>query len=96
MIEHIRNKIQAGLFEFWVSGISRGEHPFDTRIWVFCRLTIQIRGYHAPKSALTPRNPKEPEFSKHIQCSYPSRPLLKIVTLYEPNPAQWADFRVRV
>ncbi len=50
MIEHIRNKIQAGLFEF----------------------------------------------SKHIQCSYPSRPLLKIVTLYEPNPAQWADFRVRV
>lgn len=25
----------------------------------------------------------------HIQCSYPSRPLLKIITLYEPNPQQW-------
>jgi hypothetical protein len=22
----------------------------------------------------------------HIQCSYPSRPLLKIITLYEPRP----------
>ena len=22
----------------------------------------------------------------HIQCSYPSRPLVKIITLYEPDP----------
>ena len=22
----------------------------------------------------------------HIQCSYPSRPLIKIITLYEPDP----------
>jgi Domain of unknown function (DUF4258) len=25
----------------------------------------------------------------HIQCSYPSRPLLKIITLYQPDPAIW-------
>jgi hypothetical protein len=31
----------------------------------------------------------------HIQCSYASRPLIKIVTLYEPDPAQWVDFRQR-
>jgi len=31
----------------------------------------------------------------HIQCSYPSRPLVKIITLYEPDPALWIDFRVR-
>jgi hypothetical protein len=31
----------------------------------------------------------------HFQCSYPSRPLLKIITVYEPDPAQWMDFRVR-
>jgi hypothetical protein len=31
----------------------------------------------------------------HIQCSYPSRPLVKIVTLYEPNPELWIDLRVR-
>jgi len=31
----------------------------------------------------------------HIQCSYPSRPLIKIVTLYEPDPELWIDFRIR-
>jgi hypothetical protein len=31
----------------------------------------------------------------HIQCSYPSRPLIKIITLYEPNPNQWIAFKVR-
>ncbi|MEK7728967.1 MAG: DUF4258 domain-containing protein [candidate division KSB1 bacterium] len=31
----------------------------------------------------------------HIQCSHPSRPLIKIITVYEPNPAEWIDFRIR-
>lgn len=31
----------------------------------------------------------------HIQCSYPSRPLIKIITLYEPNPNLWVDFKTR-
>lgn len=31
----------------------------------------------------------------HLQCSYPSRPLVKVVTLYEPNPEGWVDFRTR-
>jgi len=31
----------------------------------------------------------------HIQCSYPSRPLIKIVTVYEPDDDFWIDHRVR-
>jgi hypothetical protein len=31
----------------------------------------------------------------HIQCSYPSRPLVKIITLYQPDANQWIDFRIR-
>ena len=31
----------------------------------------------------------------HIQCSYPSRPLVKIITLYEPDPLQWVSFKRR-
>jgi hypothetical protein len=31
----------------------------------------------------------------HMQCSYPSRPLVKIITLYEPDPQRWVDFKVR-
>ncbi|NJL19712.1 MAG: DUF4258 domain-containing protein [Leptolyngbyaceae cyanobacterium SM1_3_5] len=27
----------------------------------------------------------------HIQCSYPSRPLIKIITLYEPDPNRWSN-----
>lgn len=25
----------------------------------------------------------------HIQCSYPSRPLVKVITVYEPDPSLW-------
>ena len=32
----------------------------------------------------------------HVQCSYPGRPLIKIVTLYEPGPDLWVDFRRRM
>ena len=31
----------------------------------------------------------------HIQCSYPSRPLIKIVTVYQPDPELWIDYRIR-
>ncbi|MEB3231504.1 MAG: DUF4258 domain-containing protein, partial [Leptolyngbyaceae bacterium] len=29
--------------------------------------------------------------SLHVQCSYPSRPLLKIITVYEPDPQRWTE-----
>ena len=31
----------------------------------------------------------------HIQCSYPSRPLLKVITVYEPDPSKWIDLKTR-
>lgn len=31
----------------------------------------------------------------HVQSSYPTRPVLKIVTVYEPDPELWTDFRIR-
>lgn len=31
----------------------------------------------------------------HIHCSYPSRPIIKIITLYEPDPSMWIDFKER-
>ena len=31
----------------------------------------------------------------HIQCSYPSRPIVKIITLYEPDSLRWIDFKLR-
>ncbi len=31
----------------------------------------------------------------HVQCSYPTRPLVKIVTVYEPDPYLWTNHRIR-
>ncbi len=31
----------------------------------------------------------------HVQCSYPSRPLVKIITVYEPNSRLWIEYRTR-
>lgn len=31
----------------------------------------------------------------HVQCSYPNRPLVKIITLYQPDPKSWINDRIR-
>ena len=31
----------------------------------------------------------------HVQCSHPERPLIKIITVYEPDPELWIDLRIR-
>lgn len=31
----------------------------------------------------------------HIHCSYSSRLIIKIITIYEPNSNQWIDFKIR-
>ena len=31
----------------------------------------------------------------HVQCSYPLHPIVKVITIYEPNPTEWVDYRVR-
>ena len=31
----------------------------------------------------------------HVQCSYATRPLVKIITVYEPDPELWIEWRTR-
>ena len=31
----------------------------------------------------------------HVQCSYPTRPVLKIITVYEPDPELWIRLKLR-
>lgn len=31
----------------------------------------------------------------HVQVSYPARPLIKVITLYEPDPTRWINFEKR-
>ncbi len=31
----------------------------------------------------------------HLQVCYSSSDIIKIITLYEPNPAEWIEYRIR-
>lgn len=33
--------------------------------------------------------------SLHVQCTYPTRKILKIITVYEPDDAHWTNPRTR-
>lgn len=99
MIEEIRHKIARGQFEF-------SRHAVDQSI--IRRIRVQeLREAIATGEIIEdyPDDKYGPSClilgftlanrAVHIQCSYPSRPLIKIVTLYEPDPEQWIDFKVR-
>lgn len=99
LVDAIRTKIASGQFEF-------SEHA--TEQGILRRITLQeiqeavshcelIEDYpddkYGPSCLLlgftSLRRPL------HIHCSYPSRPIIKIITLYEPDPSKWIDFEVR-
>jgi len=99
MIEQIRAKIQAGQFEF-------SKHAVDQS--VLRQISVrELREAIANGEIIEdyPEDKYGPSclalgFTRtgrplHIQSSYPSRPLVKIITLYEPDPTEWIDFRVR-
>jgi hypothetical protein len=99
MIDEIRRKIRENRFEF-------SRHALDRA--AIRRITVQeireaiatgeiIEEYAEDKygpSCLVLGTTSARRIP-HIQCSYPSRPIIKIVTLYEPDPDEWIDFRYR-
>jgi hypothetical protein len=99
MIDEIRRKIELGEYEF-------SKHAVDQMILrdiavnevrdVLCDAQV-IEDYpddkYGPSCLLFGRTQQNRAI--HVQCSYPARPLLKIVTVYEPDPAEWIDFKVR-
>ena len=99
MIRGLRSKIADGLFEF-------SEHAVDQSI--IRHVSIQeIREAFANRQVIEdyPDDKYGPsclvlgftlgDRPLHILCSHPSRPLVKIVTLYEPDPDLWIDFQTR-
>ena len=99
MIEGIRAKVFAGLFEF-------SKHAADQSI--LRRVSVrEIREAIAQGEIIEdyPDDKYGPSClvfgytasarPAHVQCIYPSRPLVKIITVYEPDAASWVDFKVR-
>ena len=99
MIEQIRDRIAQGQFEFT-------EHAVDQSI--LRRISVQELREAVANGEIIEDYPDDKYgpsclifgFTRthrplHVQCSYPARPLVKIITLYEPDPNQWLDFKVR-
>jgi hypothetical protein len=99
MIEQICTKIESGQFEF-------SKHAVDQSI--VRHISVQELREAIGNGEIVEDYPDDKRgpsclilgFTQagrpvHIHCSYPSRALVKIVTLYEPDPALWIGFRVR-
>jgi len=99
LIDEIRTKIAGGQFEF-------SKHAVDQTLLRDIRVQ-DVRDAIANGQVIEdyPDDKYGPSclvlgFTKalrplHIQCSYPSRPKVKIVTLYEPDPDLWIDSKTR-
>ena len=99
MIDELRSKIAANQFEFT-------KHALDQSI--LRGITVQeLREAIASGEVIEdyPEDKYGPsclvfgltkvDRAIHIQCSHPSRELVKIITLYQPDPEQWIDYKVR-
>jgi len=99
MINQLRSKIAANQFEF-------SKHALDQSI--LRGITVQeLREAIADGEVIEdyPNDKYGPSclvfgMTKsrrpiHIQCSYPSRQVVKIITLYQPDPEQWIEYKVR-
>jgi hypothetical protein len=99
LLEEIRRKIEANEFEF-------SRHAVDQTITR--RVSVrEVREVFANGELI--EDYPEDKFGPscliygttaagrplHIQCSHPSRPLVKVITIYEPDPARWVAFRIR-
>lgn len=98
-IDNIREKIKIGLFEF-------SKHAVDQSI--IRRISVKNVREVISNGTIIEDYPEDKYGPSclifgmtavgrpiHIQCSYPSRSIIKIITLYEPDPVCWIDFKKR-
>ena len=99
MIEAIRAKVAAGLFELsqhaFDGGAQRGISVAELREAIAAGMVIEDYPHdkYGPSCLIYGRTLAARPL--HIQCSHPSRPILKVITLYEPDPARWIDYKAR-
>ncbi len=95
LLEEIRRQIASNQFEF-------SKHAVDQSIWRSIQVqelkeaiaTGQlIEDYpddkYGPSCLIS--GSTQANRPIHVQCSYPSRPLIKIITIYEPDLKRWSN-----
>jgi hypothetical protein len=99
MIDRIRNKVQDGQFELTKHAVDQSiiRHISMTELREAIDSGVIIEDY--PKDKYGPSclmlGYTQTGRPLHVQCSYPTRDLVKIITLYEPDPSEWIDGKVR-
>ncbi len=101
MIPQIQEKIRNRYYEF-------SKHAVDQTIWRDIRVFEIEQALLSSSCEVVEDYPEDKYgpsclllgFTKagrpvHVLCSYPSRPYLKVITLYEPDPTEWIDNRIR-
>ena len=99
LIEKIHEKIEIGKFEFSKHAVDQSiiRHISVQEVREVISNGIIIEDYpedkYGPSCLIFGMTTKKR--SLHIQCSYPSRAIIKIITLYEPDPNRWIDLKKR-
>jgi hypothetical protein len=99
LIEAIRERVASGAFEFSQHAVDQTilRHISVQEIRAAIRAGEVIEDYpndkYGPSCLILGFTLDERPV--HVQCSYASRPLVKIITAYEPDPKQWVDDKQR-
>jgi len=99
MIEEIKHKFANGEFEFSKhatdQSILRGIAVKEIKQAIRTGEIIEDYPFdkYGPSCLIFGFTPEDRPL--HVQCSHPSRPIIKVVTCYEPNSKKWINFRIR-
>lgn len=98
-LDEIRQRLVAGKFEFSRHAFKRAveRNISEREIRDAGRLAVIIEDYPEDKYASSCLLLGFADAGRplHIQVSYVDADILKIITLYEPDPAEWYDYRQR-
>ena len=93
MIDQLRDKIRRGLVEYSLHAtrqlIARNITPEEVAQSVLAGDVIEDypQDKYGPSCCWRTLNQR----ALHVQCTHPSRPLVKVITAYEPDPAEWDE-----
>jgi len=100
MIDDIRQKVAIGLYEYSKHAVDQtirrriADHEVAEAIASQSMIIEDYRDDKYGPSCLV-FGVTETGRPLHIQCSYPSRQLIKIITTYEPDKDLWIDYKIR-
>ncbi|MCH7756243.1 DUF4258 domain-containing protein [candidate division KSB1 bacterium] len=99
MIEEIQEKIKLGEYEYSRHAVDQSilREISNEEIIAVIQSGEIIEDYpqdkYGPSCLIAGSTPKGRWV--HVQVSYPGRPKVKVITVYQPNTEEWINFKMR-